>query len=65
VARAATLVQPELGLGENLAVAPGTGGGVRSCGVEADDDQRRSPPWPYFTRKTEVPTFLPLTNQVT
>jgi hypothetical protein len=20
---------------------------------------------PYFTRKTEVPTFLPLTNQVT
>ena len=21
--------------------------------------------WPYFTRKTEVPTFLPLTNQVT
>ena len=65
VARAAALVQPELGLGQDLAVAPGAGGGVGGRGVEADDDQERSPPRPYFTRKTEVPTFLPLTNQVT
>src|SRR6185312_14509629 len=40
VARAAALVQPELGLGQDLAVAPGAGGGVGGRGVETDDDQR-------------------------
>jgi hypothetical protein len=33
----------EQGLGEDLAVAPGTGGGVLGRGVEADDDQRVAP----------------------
>jgi hypothetical protein len=69
VARAAALIQPELGLGQDLAVAPGAGGGVRSGGVEADDDQESRPlrlvQALHLTRKTEVPTFLPLTNQVT
>ena len=59
------LVQAQLGLGEDLAVAPGAGGGVGGRGVEADDDQEARPRPAYFTRKTEVPTFLPLTNQVT
>jgi hypothetical protein len=39
VARAAALVQPQLGLGQDLAVAPGAGGGIEGGGVEADDDQ--------------------------
>jgi hypothetical protein len=65
VARPAALVQPELGLGQDLAVAPGAGGGVGGRGVEADDDQGDRLLDSYFTRKTEVPTFCPLTNQVT
>ena len=64
VQRPAALGEPELRLGDDLAVAPGAGGGVGGRGVEADDDQEVRPR-PYFTRKTEVPTFLPLTNQVT
>jgi hypothetical protein len=63
VQRPAALGEPEVGLGENLAVAPGAGGGVRGRGVEADDDQGAR--LPYLTRNTEVPTFVPLTNQVT
>src|SRR4029077_3661720 len=43
VARPATLVAPEVGLGQDLAVAPGAGGGGGGRGVEADDDQRGSP----------------------
>ena len=43
VARPAAVVQPELGLGEDLAVAPGAGGGVEGRGVEADDDQEIRP----------------------
>jgi hypothetical protein len=71
VQRAAALGEPEVGLGDDLTVAPGTGGGVRGRGVEADDDQGARPLMPvhrdrhYSTRKTEVPTFFPWTNQVT
>jgi hypothetical protein len=64
VAWAPALGEPEVGLGEDLAVAPGAGGGVGSRGIEADDDQEARPR-SYFTRKTVVPTFWPLTNQVT
>jgi len=64
VARPAPLGETQVRLGQNFAVAPGAGGGVESRGVEADDDQEARP-LPYFTRKTEVPTFLPWTNQVT
>ena len=70
VQRPAALGEPEVGLGENLTVAPGAGGGVRGRGVEADDDQESRLLASVvvaqgLTRKTEVPTFLPLTNQVT
>jgi hypothetical protein len=64
VARTAALGETDVGLGEDLAVAPGAGGGVGGRGIEADDDQEARPR-SYFTRKTVVPTFLPLTNQVT
>jgi hypothetical protein len=64
VARAAALGEPEVGLDEDLAVAPGAGSGVGSRGIEADDDQEARPR-SYLTRKTVVPTFWPLTNQVT
>jgi hypothetical protein len=37
------LREPEVGLGEDLAVAPGAGGRVRGRGVEADDDQCARP----------------------
>ncbi|HTR75959.1 MAG TPA: hypothetical protein VMH33_11970 [Solirubrobacterales bacterium] len=39
VSRPAPLGEPEVGLGDDLTVAPGAGGGVRGRGVEADDDQ--------------------------
>jgi hypothetical protein len=39
VQRPAALGEPEMGLGDDLAVAPGAGGGVGGRGVEADDDQ--------------------------
>jgi hypothetical protein len=44
VQRAPALVQPELRLREDVAVAPGAGGGVRGRGVEADDDQEKLRP---------------------
>lgn len=43
VARAAALGEPELRLGDDLAVAPGGRRGVRGRGVEADDDQVARP----------------------
>jgi hypothetical protein len=61
----AALGEPEVRLGDDLAVGAGAGGGVGGRGVEADDDQEIRLLAAYFTRKTEVPTFLPLTNQVT
>jgi hypothetical protein len=39
VPRAASRGQPQQRLVQRLPVAPGAGGGVRSGGVEADDDQ--------------------------
>jgi hypothetical protein len=39
VQRPPALGEPEVRLGDDLAVAPGAGGGVRGGGVEADDDQ--------------------------
>ena len=57
--------EPELRLVQDLAVAPGAGGGVRGRRVEADYEQGRAPLLPASTRKTELPTFLPLTYQVT
>jgi hypothetical protein len=33
---------PQQRLLQNLAVAPGAGGGVRGRGIEADDDQRNA-----------------------
>jgi hypothetical protein len=70
VQRPAALGEPEMCLGDDVPVAPGAGGGIGGRGVEADDDQGARPLGPvrrrhYFTRNTEVPTFLPLTNQVT
>lgn len=74
MAWASLLGEPEVRLGQDLTVAPGADGGVRGRGVEADDEQearpsgaarRARPARHYFTRKTVVPTFLPLTNQVT
>jgi hypothetical protein len=45
VQRPATLGEPEVRLGDDLPVAPGTRGGVGGRGVEADDDQEvRLPP---------------------
>jgi len=38
--------EPQLRLVQDLAVAPGAGGGVDGRGVEADDDQRGSAPQP-------------------
>jgi hypothetical protein len=43
VARPAGGGEPELGAVQDLAVAPGAGGGVGGRGVEADDDQREAP----------------------
>jgi hypothetical protein len=43
VARAAPLGEPEVGLGQDLAVAPGASGGVGGRGVEADDEQEARP----------------------
>jgi hypothetical protein len=43
VARAALLGEPELRLGQDLAVAPGAGGGVEGRGVETDDEQEARP----------------------
>ena len=43
VQRPAALVEPEVRLGDDLAVAPGAGGGVGGRGVEADDDQGARP----------------------
>jgi hypothetical protein len=71
VQRPSTLGEPEVRLGDDVPVPPGAGGGVGGRGVEADDDQGARPLGPvrpgrhYFTRKTEVPTFVPLTYQVT
>ena len=55
--------EPEQRLVQDLAVAPGAGGGVGGRGVEADDDQRRAAQ--PVTVKAKEPTFLPLTNQLT
>lgn len=71
VPRAPGRREPELGLVQQLTVAPAAGGGVDGRGVEADDDQRGSASQSAFragqllTRKTKVPTRLPLTNQLT
>jgi len=55
--------EPQLRIVQGLAVTPGAGGGVGGSGVEADDDQGDgSQP---LTLKMKVPTFWPLTNQVT
>jgi hypothetical protein len=43
VERPPQLGEAELRLGDDLAVAPGAGGGVRGRGVEADDDQEARP----------------------
>jgi hypothetical protein len=71
VERPTALGEPEVGLGDDLTLAPGAGDGVGGRGVEADDDQGARPLVPvrrvrhYFKRKTKAPTFWPLTNQVT
>ncbi len=59
------LGEPKVCLGDDVSVTPGARRRVRRRGIEADDDQEIRPLAAYFTRNTEVPTFLPLTNQVT
>lgn len=54
---------PEQRLAQDLAAAPGAGGGVDGSGVEADDGQLG--PVYSVTTKEKAPIRLPSTNQVT
>lgn len=55
---------PEQRLVQDVAAAPGAGGGVDGRGVEADDGQL-APPAYSVTTKEKAPIRLPSTNQVT
>jgi hypothetical protein len=57
VQRTAALGEAEVRLGDDVAVAPGAGGGVGGRGVEADDDQGArllSPPTSRERRKCRL-----------